>query len=70
MIIVFEDLRNGWPTKGVKSYFQPEPTSEILTIADLPHAVSRISTCAGPKFRPCRMKMCCSDNHFTTAPPM
>lgn len=53
MIIVFEDLRNGWPTKGVKSYFQPEPTSEILTIADLPHAVSRISTCAGPKFRPC-----------------
>ena len=32
----------GWPTKGVKPYFQPGPLSEILTIANLRHAASRI----------------------------
>ena len=35
-------LRNGWPTKGVKPYFQSGPLSEILTIANLRHAESKI----------------------------
>ena len=34
----------GWPSKGVYSYFQPGLLSEILTIANLPHASSRIWT--------------------------
>ena len=58
----------GWPTKGVKPYFQPGPLSEILTIANLRHAASRIWTCAEPEFRLCWMKLCSSDNHYTTAP--
>ena len=48
----------GWPTKGVKPYFQPGPLSEMLTIADLRHATSRIWTCAEPEFRFCWMKLC------------
>ena len=32
----------GWPTKGVKPYFQPGPLLEILTIANLRHAASRV----------------------------
>ena len=43
----------GWPMKGVKPYFQPGLLSEILTIANLRHAASRISTCAEPEFRLC-----------------
>ena len=35
-------LRNGWPTKGVRAYFQPGPLSEILNIANLRHAANRI----------------------------
>ena len=38
-------LQNGWLTKHIKSYFQPGPLSEILTIASLWHATSRIWTC-------------------------
>ena len=56
----------GWPTKGVKPYFQPGPLSEILTIANLRHAASRTWTCAEPEFRLCWMKLCSSDNHYTT----
>ena len=59
----------GWPTKGVKPYFQPGPLSEILTIANLRHAASRIWTSAEPEFRLCWMKLCSSDNHYTTVPP-
>ena len=29
--------RNGLATKGIKSYFQPRPLSEIFTIVDLRH---------------------------------
>ena len=32
----------GLPTKGILPYFQPGPLSEILTIANLRHAASRI----------------------------
>ena len=60
----------GGPTKGVYPYFQPRPLSEILTIANLRHAVSRIWTCAETEFRLSWMKLCSSDNHYTTAPWM
>ena len=42
--------------------------SEILTIANLRHAASRFWTCAEPEFRQSWMKVCSSDNHYTTAP--
>ena len=48
--------------------FQPGALSEILTIAILRHAASRIWTCAEPVFRLWLMKLCSSDNHYTTAP--
>ena len=35
-------LGNGWPTKGVKPYFQPGPLSETQIIANLRQAASRI----------------------------
>ena len=44
------------------------PLSEILTIANLWHAASRVWTCAEPEFRLSWMKLCSSDNHYTTAP--
>ena len=56
----------GRPTKGVWAYFQREPLSEILTVANLRHAASRISTCAEPEFRICSMKLNSSDHHTTT----
>ena len=58
----------GWSTKGVQPYFQPGPLSEIFIIVNLWHAVSRIWTCAEPEFRLSLMKLCSSDNHYTTAP--
>ena len=61
-------LRNGWPKKGVKSYFQPGLLSEILTIANLWYTANRILTCAEPGFRLCWMKLDSSNNHYTTAP--
>ena len=56
----------GWPTKGVKPYFQPGPLSEILTIANLWQAASRTWTCAEPEFRLYWIKLYSSDNHYTT----
>ena len=50
------------------SYFQPGPLPEILTIANLWIAASRIWTYAEPEFRVCWMKLCSSDNHYTLAP--
>ena len=41
----------GWSTKGVLSYFQPAPLSEILTIASLRHVASRIWTCLESELR-------------------
>ena len=58
----------GWPTKGVYPYFQPGPLSEILTIANLRQAASRVWTCAEPEFRLSWTKLCSSDNHYTTSP--
>ena len=60
----------GWPTKSIQPYFQPGPLSEIFTITILRHAGSRIWTSAEPAFRLCWMKLCSSDNHYTTAPPV
>ena len=54
----------GWPTKGVQPYFQPGPLSEILTIANLRHAVSKLWTCAEPEFRLNWMRLCSSHNHY------
>ena len=48
-------------------YLQLGPLSKILTIVTLRHAVSRIWTCAEPEFRLWSMKLCSSDNHYTTA---
>ena len=41
----------GWPTKGVQPYFHLIPLSEILAIANLRYATSRICTCAEPELR-------------------
>ena len=35
-------LCHGWPTKGIYSYFQLGPLPEILIIANLQNAASRI----------------------------
>ena len=59
----------GSPTKGIQPYFQPEPLSEILTIANLRHVASRVCTCAEPEFRLSCMKLCSSDNHYTKVHP-
>ena len=47
--------------KAFMPYFQPEPLSEILTIANLRHTANRVWTCAESEFRLCRMKLCSSD---------
>ena len=57
-------LRNSWPMKGVKCYFQPGPLSEILTITYIWHT-ARIWTCPKPEFRLCWMKLC--NSNLTTA---
>ena len=60
----------GWPTKGIQPYFQPGPLLEILTIANLRHTTSRVWTYAEPEFRLSWMKLCSSDNRYTTVPQM
>ena len=50
-------LRNGWPTKGIKPYFQLGTQLEIFTIANLRHAASSIWTRAYSEFRLCWMKL-------------
>ena len=61
-------LQNSWPMKSVKPYFQPRTLSEILTITNLWHVVSRIWTCAEPEFRLRWMKLCHGDNCYTMVP--
>ena len=51
----------GWPTKGVKPYFQQEPLSEIFAIANLRHAACRVWTCLEPEFRLSWIKLYSSD---------
>ena len=58
----------GWPTKGIESYFQPEPLSDILTITNIWHTVSRIWTCIKPELRHSWMKLCSSDNQKIPIP--
>ena len=50
--------------KAFTPYFQQEPFSEILIIANLRNAASRIWTCAESDFRLCWMMSCSSDNHY------
>ena len=56
----------GWPVKGFWPHFQPGPLSEVLTIANFWHS----STCtrAEPDFRLHWIKLCSSDNYYTTVP--
>ena len=42
--------------------------SEILTITNLRHATSRVRICAESEFRLSWMKLCSSDNYYTTEP--
>ena len=60
----------GWPTRDVRpvEMFQLGPLSEILTIANLWFVASRIWTYTEPELRFCRIKLCSSDNHYTTVP--
>ena len=48
-------LWNGWPTKGIKPYFEPGPLSVASTIANL--ITNGIWTCAEPEFRLWWMKL-------------
>ena len=50
------------------AFFQLGLLSEILIITNLWYAVSRIWTWAEPEFRLWWMKLCSSDNNYTTAP--
>ena len=54
--------------RKAEPYFQLRPLPEILTIANLWLATSRIRTCIEPVFRLWWMKLCSSDNHYTMAP--
>ena len=53
--------------KAFTPYFQPGPLSEILTIANLRHAASRVWTCAESEFKLYWMKLCSWDNCYATA---
>ena len=44
-------LWNGLPTKGAQPYFQSGPLSEILVIANLRHAASKVKIWAEPESR-------------------
>ena len=57
-------LRNSWSAKGTKHYFQPRSLSEILTVANLLHAASKIWTFTEREFRHCWMTWSI-DNHYT-----
>ena len=61
-------LSYGWPRKDIYRSFHLALLSEILTIANLRHATSRVWTCAEPEFRLGWMKLRISDKHYTTAP--
>ena len=55
-----------WLTdEGRLALFPYWTLSEILTIANLRHAENRLWACAEPDFR---MRLCCGDNHYATAP--
>ena len=52
--------------KCVLLCFQPISLSEVLVIANIRHATSKVWTCTEPKYRLCLMKLCNNDNHHTT----
>ena len=58
-------LQNYWLTKGVKSFFQKGPFSEILTLLSLWHAVSIFWSCVGPEPNLSSMKLRSGDKHCT-----
>ena len=62
-------LLYGWLKRGTLTYyFQPRPLSEILTTANLWHSASRVWTCPEPEFKLSWMKLCSSDNNYSTVP--
>ena len=52
------------PRKDVWTYFWPWPLLEILTIANLRHAETRVWTCAEPELMFSWMKLYSSNNHY------
>lgn len=60
-------LQNGRLTKCVKPYFQQGSMSGIVTIINLQHTANRIWICAEFEIRVCWIKLCWSNNHYTTA---
>ena len=63
-------LRNGWPTEGVNSYFQPGQLSKILTIENFGQAASKIwRTCAEYELRLCSVKLCSNGAHISFSLP-
>ena len=58
-------FRNGWPTKMLKSYFQPEPILKVLTNANTHQTASRIWTFEEPEFKICWVKLCTKDNQYS-----
>ena len=58
-----------WLTHERRLVLFPAGTiSEILTIVNLRHAASRIWSCAEHQFRFSWMKLCSSDNYYSTVP--
>ena len=54
--------------KCVQTYLQSGRLSEVPTIINLRHNNNRVWIFASSSFWICWMKLCCSDNHHTTAP--
>ena len=55
-----------WPK--VFSLISSQDHCQRSFIANLWHSMSRVWTCTEPEFRLSWMKLCRSDNHYTTAP--
>ena len=68
--IYYDDVELFWrmvdQRKAFTPYFQPRPLSQILIITNFQHAASRVWSCAESEFRFCWMKLCSSDNNYTT----
>lgn len=53
--------------KALSLTSRPGPKSEFLINTNLRHNANRIWKCAELEFRLCWMRLCSSDNHWTTA---
>ena len=59
-----------WLTGERRLALFPAGTIVRDPLANLQHVASRIWTSAEPEFKLCWMKLCSSDNHYTTGPPL